>query len=846
MRPRTYGIFTVLIAAAQIALCFVGPMAFLRKPSLAVFPLRTFGVAHDEIPLLMDFVERAIADTNSFSLVSRRFLIDHFVKEDPTFDPAMVAPVDHEEALRVSRDLGLDRFAMATVYGSRSRYQVTVNIRETREARTLRTGRFWSDSLENLLAGIDSAGEPLLLRESLSIQTRGIGITDWLILILMGFHMAAGFYALRGGRPGRIVEAVWFPTLVLFIFAYIHALSANMDYVQRFIASGGGLRLARSTALERTYTAVRFGPLLLLGAVAYTKDRLKTTTLEAAGGGAISRLAAHWALPAVLLSALMFGLSFPSFVSLYGLGWLSWFALVPILLVIKGSRPRRAVFYGVAFGTLQALIVNFWHGTFSYLTLHVMTVGFVLQFLVFMLVLVPLIQRSGRWGFLLVPTAWVAFDYLRSIGVLGYPWGLIGTAPYRFLPLIQIASLTGVWGVEFIVILSSAGIAWALDTVPLGRSRLRHDWWRYSAMADARPPLVTLSAVLVLSVVTGWAMLARLDARLADNQTVRSAVLVLIQQNTDPRKHEYREHLAKLYAITDEALAGLDEPPDLVVWPEGGFPVDIRYSLRPDMANSSWARLTQEFFAYQAGINTWLVAGDQDHIVIPLEDGSEQIRNFNSSALLSPDNQLVAIYHKRQLVPFTEHFPLDRERFPRLYELFRTFDASDWERGSELLIFEHDRMRFFTPICFEDLFPDQVRQFVLKGADVIVNMSNDYWSLTPVEGVQHGLHALFRAVENRRPLVRSTVSGYTMAVDAAGRIAPASPAPYTEGFLVARVLLPERWLTPYTRYGDWLPVLCVILTGVSRLGLAGLRFANRRARRNRTLARAGGPDGIAL
>ncbi len=117
------------------------------------------------------------------------------------------------------------------------------------------------------------------------------------------------------------------------------------------------------------------------------------------------------------------------------------------------------------------------------------------------------------------------------------------------------------------------------------------------------------------------------------------------------------------------------------------------------------------------------------------------------------------------------------------------------------------------------------------GADIIVNMSNDYWSLSPVEGRQHGLHALYRAVENRRPLVRATVSGYTVAVDTAGRILPGSPEPYTEGTLVAALTLPAGEITLYTRWGDWFPVLC--LGGVAAAVVAGVlsRLYRRAGRR---------------
>ena len=98
---------------------------------------------------------------------------------------------------------------------------------------------------------------------------------------------------------------------------------------------------------------------------------------------------------------------------------------------------------------LQTLVINYWHGTYSYVTLHLIIIAHVVEYTILMVPLVLLMKRSGKWGFLTVPALWVFFEYLRSSGILGYPWGILGTSQYRFLQLIQIASITGVWGGEF-------------------------------------------------------------------------------------------------------------------------------------------------------------------------------------------------------------------------------------------------------------------------------------------------------------------------------------------------------------------------------------------------------------
>jgi apolipoprotein N-acyltransferase len=288
--------------------------------------------------------------------------------------------------------------------------------------------------------------------------------------------------------------------------------------------------------------------------------------------------------------------------------------------------------------------------------------------------------------------------------------------------------------------------------------------------------------------------------------------IVLIQPNFDARKYVLEDNIRELRALTDAAVASLPEKPDMVVWPEGEFEVDMRWWTAAENADSYWGRVAADLFAYQRKLGSSILTGTLDHEMVAGTDGGEERVNYNSAVLVGPDGRLSDFYHKMHLVPFSEYFPLDREKFSALYKLFESYEISHWGVGRNRLVFQHGKMRFAAPICFEDVFPDHVRRFVLRDADIIMNLGNDYWSLSPVEGIQHGIFAIFRAVENRRPVLRCTASGYTVYADAAGWIQPGSPAPYTPGFLAARVPLPEKTLTLYTRWGDWFPLVCGVVT----------------------------------
>ena len=833
---RIFGFIAVAVAAVELLLCFSGPMAFFRKPDLLVFPPFASQLTDEEVIELTEFVEQQIALTKSYSIITYSSLEEYHIRTDPGFEKSSLRPANYVQARSFAEEHEIERFAIGAVYAWDEAVHLSVSVWDTADGSSLRGGSYTSDSLGDMLEGIGKNGERLDFREELSVSVKGVSFTDYLILALFCFELAVGVLAILGRRPGVLVEIVCASGLILFLFAYIYALSANLDYVQRYIASRGQLRLAQSTSIEQLHAVLRYGPLLLLNSLYYVWQRLRSRRGRHLqhGNSWVHRYITRWSLAWVVIAAGLFSFSFPSAISLEGIGWLAWFALVPLLLVLMTVKPAMGIFYGVAFGTLQALILNYWHGTYDYVTLHMITIGFVVEYALLMIPLVLLIRASGKWGFLVVPLAWAFFDYLRSSGVLGYPWGLIGTTQYRFLPLIQIASVTGVWGINFIVLLCNASLAWALAASALGwkwptirsgslgvpvPSDVSSSGWqrvwkriaasaRRSGMPRSLLPLAVFGGLFATCLVAGTVILAGVRSRLYGSEDVPTATVVLLQQNTDPRKREYQENNERLMAITDDALASLSHPPDLVAWPEGGFKLDIRHWSAPERKNTYWGRVVQTFIEYQRNLGTWLVTGTQDHETVVTEDGETIRRDFNSSVLLSSDGQLAGFYHKMHLVPFSEYFPFDKEKFAALYSFFETYDISDWDLGSSRVVYQHERMRFFTPVCFEDVFSDHVRRFVLQDVDLILNMSNDYWSLSPVEGRQHGIFSLFRAVENQRPVLRTTSSGYTVYIDATGQIQPGSPEPYTEGYVIARVPLPERRLTLYTRWGDWFPWMC--------------------------------------
>lgn len=607
----------------------------------------------------------------------------------------------------------------------------------------------------------------------------------------------------RMRRFVRVPEFLFSATLALFIFSYLFALNANLEYVQRFIISGGDLAFAVDSETERSVVLLRYLPLLVADVVAFVVLRLAHYRLAALETRR-DPIVGPWRLGLTLVSVFLATFALPSFVSIDGIPALGWLALVPLFVVLRRSRFSSGVFYLVVFGTLHSTLVNYWLGTFSLVSLQVSMVILFLFYLIFAPLVMGALKlvRAGRG--LVLPLGWTFFELARSSGFLGYPWGLAAHSQWANLPLIQVASLTGVWGVSFLLLLANSALAeLVLYLIDRGLARRSETPFRpaASAASSARSVawLVCGTTVLVATAVFAGGLALTADSQQAPAE--ESVRVALIQQNSDPRKHDYSRTLDSLVRLTDQAL---EENPDLVAWSETAFVPNIRRWSQEDPERSSLARVVRSMLDYLEGIDTWLLTGNDDYDRVLDEDGDEVARlNYNAAILFSDEAERMETYHKVRLVPFTEYFPY-QDTFPWVYELLLNFDVNFWEPGDERTVFEHPKLSFVTPICFEDVFPDDLRRFVLRGPDVILNLSNDYWSLDPVEAKQHFVASLFRAVENRRPLLRSTASGLTAHVDEYGRILASAPY-FEEAFVIADVELRDRPFTFYTRYGDWLP-----------------------------------------
>ena len=538
-------------------------------------------------------------------------------------------------------------------------------------------------------------------------------------------------------------------------------------------------------------------------------------------------------LAALIAASFLFAASFPNLLFENGLPLLAWIAYIPVFVVVRRANLAACVFWGAFYGYAAYGLFNYWLTVFH--PLAGLIVGSI--YLVFLAVLFPLLRLAvlafPRKGYLLQWLVWMAFEYLRTQGFLGYSYGVTGYSQWHLLPVIQIASVTGVWGVSALVVFPSAWLAAAFsDSNEEEKTRFfttnQHQPTRtkeeYRSTSSLRScglwlnnfeicfksfflrewaPLLMWFVLLAASLVYGFA--SRIDYSDAPG-----AKITLVQHNTDPWEaskaatvdkavQAYRNDLRILRRLSDEALAAQPDT-ELVVWSETAFVPRIYWHQNYREDRNYW-ELVKELLDYLGGKDVPFVIGNDDARREPLISNEWDYSIDYNAAILFDRGEMRTVYRKLHLVPFTEHFPYERQ-LPWIYNALRNADTHFWEKGREDTVFDTGRFKFSTPICFEDTFGYLSRDFVLAGAEIIVNLSNDAWSNSLPAQMQHLSMAVFRAVENRRSMVRSTASGQTVALDPNGKIL-AMAEPFTESYLNVEVPIVTP-LSIYTLYGDYL------------------------------------------
>ncbi len=408
--------------------------------------------------------------------------------------------------------------------------------------------------------------------------------------------------------------------------------------------------------------------------------------------------------------------------------------------------------------------------------------------------------------------AWVVLETLRARLFTGFPWNSLGVSQLPLLPLIQLASVTGVYGISFLVVWGSTALLctgatvmaqivspsrpkWAAVSTPAYRGQVEisrpHPFrtsFRLAFFADVGFPLVV---VLLLTFAGG----ARLMRRTPPDREIKVA---LVQPSIPQRRifdpQESTNRFETLMSLTRLALAA---KPDLVVWPEASLP----------SFDESHFRILTNAIADHA---VWMVFGADDAEPRAGKEEQQKYNYYNSAFLFDPLGRFVATYRKRHLVVFGEYVPLETW-FPFMRHLTPIEASITPGTGPVRFEIEDPRAVVSVLICFEDILPHLAREQVDADTDFLLNLTNDAWFGESAAQWQHAANAAFRAVENGLPLVRCTNNGLTCWIDSYGRMRDvgfgAGKDVYASGFrLINAPLLPlgtTRAPTFYRQHGNW-------------------------------------------
>ena len=482
----------------------------------------------------------------------------------------------------------------------------------------------------------------------------------------------------------------------------------------------------------------------------------------------------------LVICAWVASLAFPGPHSDTGWGWIAFFSLIPVFVTVNRSRWSHVPFLGLVYGFSFFIFYNYWLSTFHPLAILIAPILKGIQYIPLFLCLKAADRLFARRSYIVQTLVYVAYLYLTQQGFIGYPYGNLSSAITQYTVLLQTADTFGIWGISFLMTAGQSLCAKMISS--------------HAAKAYYCDFMVVLSVYLAF-IIYGLFAIWHYEGMVPE-RVVRIAAVQHSADSWEGGDATYRRNLDTLTSLTEEALR---EEPDLVAWSETAFVPSVAWNMQYPITPVR-RQLTQEFVDFGLSMPVPLITGNPETVLAdpdlpPVTNGVYNWKRYNT-VILFADGEVQETYRKQHLVPFTEHFPYEKE-FPWLYELLLANDYNWWEEGQEATVFSYDGYSFSTPICFEDTFGYLSAAFVANGADFLLNMSNDVWSgVVPAE-VQHMQLAVYRAIENRRPLLRSTNSGISTLISTTGEVTDPME-PFTQSWHIYEV--PVYGDAPYTFY----------------------------------------------
>jgi len=461
------------------------------------------------------------------------------------------------------------------------------------------------------------------------------------------------------------------------------------------------------------------------------------------------------------------------------LDWIVWFALIPLLKNLENESYSNAFTLGLITGLAHYLTLIYWIVVVleTYGGLHFLLSFGVLLLLSLYLSLYPALfsflicyVKITRFRVFMTASLWVSLEYIRAKALTGFPWCLLGYTQYKHLNLIQIADLVGVYGLSFLIVVFNVFIFSLLFDRQFRGHKKMYKW---------EVLIILLMAFLTLAYGHH-----RVSASGGDHRKQKSIKLSIIQGNIDQSikwNPAYQGKTINLYQKLTRTTYRFK--PHLIVWPETSVPFFFQ----------NRTRFSNKVFEISKESGAHLIFGSPAY----RRENSKTIY-YNRAYHLSPNGELTGYYDKVHLVPFGEYVPL-KKFLPFVHRLVPA--AGDFASGKEIAPLKLPHLSAGVLICFEVIFPELARTHTKKGAEILVNMTNDAWFGMTSAPYQHLSMAVFRAVENGRPLIRAANTGFSAFISPRGKIINQSSL-FRKEILNHEESLVDAPLSFYTRHGD--------------------------------------------
>lgn len=484
-----------------------------------------------------------------------------------------------------------------------------------------------------------------------------------------------------------------------------------------------------------------------------------------------------------LCSGLLLTACFPRL----GLAFAAWGALIPLLYLAARNQPPASFTLGWLAGFSNGLSLLYWItyvvNRYGNLPLPV-SLGICFLLVAYLAIFPGLfcaglswLRNRGQPWLVAAPFFWVTLELGKSRLLTGFPWELLGYSQYSWLPVIQMADITGVFGISFVLVLSNVLLFTLI--FPVNRER--------RVLTRLYPSLLL---VFLVSTVVGYGSwrLAELEGHHGPSFKV-ALVQGNIAQDTKWDPAFQQATLEKYERLTKEVAK---QQPQLVIWPETATP----------------------FYFGADRKNTEALLRQVRELQIPLLFGSpayrrtdERLRLYNRAYLLDGSGMLIGYYDKIHLVPFGEYVPWKR----LLFFVDKLVQATgDFASGKKAVVMDLLPAKIGVLICYEAIFSELSRDLVDAGANLLVSITNDAWFGRSSAPYQHLSMAVLRSVENHVPMARCANTGISALIDSAGRILQTTRL-FESATMLGSIQLGER-KTLYTRYGDWFAWSCLVVT----------------------------------